>query len=309
MRRHTIITAIALAAPALLLGCAPQHVDEEGPAALKPTSSLVDVGGFRLHLRCQGEGSPVVVLDTGIGETYRTWGSVMEEVSRETRVCGYDRAGYGESEAGPMPRSARQVNTELATLLEQAAAGVSGRPPYVLVGHSLGALHSLVFAADHPDLVAGLVIIDPPPIGFLSGERFPELGQLFQRQIEDVSRAAREARESGEEAQALFYETLASEQEMLATESLEQLLQISDLGSLPLVVISSETPNFLFGEEAEAFQAYWIESNEEVAALSTDSKFVLAEGSGHHVHLDAPGLLIGLIREMVSTLRREGSPE
>src|ERR1044072_6718532 len=77
----------------------------ESVPAFDPPGRLVDVGGFRLHSRCTGEGSPSIVLDAALGGSSLTWSLVHPELAKLTRVCSYDRAGFGWSEAGPMPRT------------------------------------------------------------------------------------------------------------------------------------------------------------------------------------------------------------
>ena len=143
-------------------------------AAPGPVGRLVDIGGHSLFIRTWGEGSPAVVIEPGIGDAGLVWQGVIDALSGETLVALYDRAGYGRSGAGPMPRSADRVVTELARLLPAAPVD----HPYVIVGHSLGAMHALLYASEHPNLVAGVVLLDPPPIGFIKGERFPELVQM-----------------------------------------------------------------------------------------------------------------------------------
>ena len=117
---------------------------------------LVDVGGYRLHLHCVGEGSPTVVLDAGLGAFSLDWGAVQPQIAATTRVCAYDRAGLGWSEPGPRPRSPQQFADELHTLLTNA--GVEG--PYVLVAHSISGKTARLFASQHPNEVAGMVLID-----------------------------------------------------------------------------------------------------------------------------------------------------
>ena len=117
---------------------------------------LIDVGGHRLHLDCTGSGSPTVVLEPGAGMSSSTLGWVAPAVARETRVCVYDRAGRGWSDPADTTQDATQIATDLHTLLQRA-----GEPgPYVLAGHSFGGLYSLTFAVQHPNDVAGVVLID-----------------------------------------------------------------------------------------------------------------------------------------------------
>jgi pimeloyl-ACP methyl ester carboxylesterase len=118
---------------------------------------LVDIGGFRLHLNCSGAGAPAVVMDAALGGSSISWSLVQPAVAATTLACSYDRAGFGWSEAGPMPRTAGRAADELRELLERA--GVP--PPFVLVGHSFGGLVMRILAARHRGDVAGLVLADP----------------------------------------------------------------------------------------------------------------------------------------------------
>lgn len=119
---------------------------------------LVDVGGHQLHVYCLGNGRPTVVLEAPATGMSAAWGWVQPEVARTTRVCSYDRAGLGWSEAGDRPYQPSAVAGELRELLR--GAGESG--PYVVVGHGLGAAFAVLFAAQFGSDVAGLVLIDPP---------------------------------------------------------------------------------------------------------------------------------------------------
>src|SRR5436189_6420315 len=116
-----------------------------------------DMGGVRLHLNWQGKGSPVVVFDSALCGSSLSWALLQPEIAAMTRACSYDRAGFGWSDAGPMPRTAGRIADELDVLLRRAGEV----PPYVLVGHSFGALVMRVFAARHRADVAGLVLIEP----------------------------------------------------------------------------------------------------------------------------------------------------
>lgn len=122
-----------------------------------PPGTLIDVGGFKLHLSCSGQGRPTVILDSALGGSSVSWSHVQPELARTTRVCSYDRAGLGWSEAGPLPRTAGRMAGELRTLLDRAHVG----PPFVFVGHSFGGLIGHVFTARFRADVAALVLVDP----------------------------------------------------------------------------------------------------------------------------------------------------
>jgi pimeloyl-ACP methyl ester carboxylesterase len=124
--------------------------------AIPLVGQLVDVGGYRLHISCLGTGSPTVVIDTGVGDWSTTWVGIQARVAAITRICIYDRAGYGWSEVGPQPRTSQQFVKELHVLLERA--DISG--PYIMVGHSLGGLTARLFAYDYPLEVVGVVFVD-----------------------------------------------------------------------------------------------------------------------------------------------------
>jgi pimeloyl-ACP methyl ester carboxylesterase len=97
------------------------------------------------------------VFEGGLGAPSLMWALVQPGVAQHARACSYDRAGYGWSDPGPESRTARRLAGELRALLQ--AAGEA--PPYVFAGHSLGAIIVRVYAADYPDEVAGLVLVDP----------------------------------------------------------------------------------------------------------------------------------------------------
>src|SRR5580704_6584041 len=122
-----------------------------------PPGELVNAGGHRLHIYCMGEGTPAVVMDSGFPASSLSWTFVQPAVARFTHTCSYDRAGLGWSDAGPMPRSSRQIVEELRALLLNA--GVEG--PFVLVGHSFGTFTVRLFASTYPGDVVGLVLVDP----------------------------------------------------------------------------------------------------------------------------------------------------
>jgi pimeloyl-ACP methyl ester carboxylesterase len=243
-----------------------------------------------------------VVIDTGAGDLAQKWHDIQDRLAETSRVCTYDRAGYGRSEPGPMPRHSQRSADELQLLLK--VAGIQG--PYVLVGHSLGGLNAQVFASRYPDLVSGLVLIDPPPLDFFTGKAFSGLYEMASQQTSEYSAAAERARQSvnpGERAKASHLEAVASEHHAFLNESAEQVAAIASFGDTPLTVMAAGMSNPAFGDEAQAFQAFWIEQNRALANRSTDSTFILVEESGHHLEDDAPDAVVRAIDEMVARVR------
>ena len=144
----------------------------------RPSSDqIVDIGTHRLQMHLEGKGVPTVIIDAGLGDQLDKLKPLQERLARVTRVITYDRAGYGQSEPGPMPRHCGREAEELKALLEKAS--VPG--PYVLVGHSLGALNTQVFASKYPDEVAGMVLLDPPPLSFLLGQAYTNLRAMAEQ--------------------------------------------------------------------------------------------------------------------------------
>ncbi|HBY63727.1 MAG TPA: alpha/beta hydrolase, partial [Solibacterales bacterium] len=121
-----------------------------------PPGRLVDIGGFRLHMNEQGNGSPTVILEAGLTSMSAQWAWIQPELAKLTRVVSYDRAGLGWSDPSPDPRDAHTAVRHLRRMLD--AAKIPG--PYVLVGHSMGGLFMRLFAHEHRADVRGLVLID-----------------------------------------------------------------------------------------------------------------------------------------------------
>jgi pimeloyl-ACP methyl ester carboxylesterase len=242
--------------------------------AYPPPGQLVDVGGHRLHLQCTGSGGPTVVLEPGQGGASADIAWVSSAVARTSRVCVYDRAGRGWSDPADSPQDASAIAADLHTLLERAA--VPG--PYVLAGHSFGGLYVLSFAAQHPDDVAGMVLLDstaPKPGPARPADTESTIGRIvalvpaiahlgverllvhrsydgFPPEVQDPARA------NGSTARDLH----SSLQEFLeGSASMQQAAALTDLGATPLVVLTADTGS----------DATWQAAQQHLATLSTNS--------------------------------------
>ncbi len=277
-----------------------------------PPGQLVDVGGYRLHIHCTGSGSPTVVIDAGLGDWSTSWGETVQPgVAKTTRVCTYDRAGMGWSDAGPLPRDAEHFARELHTLLQNA--NVPG--PYILVGHSLGGLPVRVFAHEYPSDVAGVVLIEsmnPTHFRAISADVMAQsksqsqpfsFGAMLSRL--GIARLLVKLPFIAPHVSAnddAYYARYIRTQSMQATTDESQGMPASgaeaaavkSFGDLPLIVLTGRLHN----------DVSWQEWQKELLQLSSNSQQLFAEHSGHNVQLDEPGAAVAAILKMVELVRQ-----
>jgi len=269
-----------------------------------PSDRMVSVGSHRLQIHVEGSGVPAVVMDAGIGDQLDKLRPLQSRIAQVTQVITYNRAGYGQSEPGPLPRNSSREAEELKALLENASV----RGPYVLVGHSLGALNVQVFASRYPDEVAGMVLLDPPPLSFIIGQDYTDLRAMAEQmtaQWQAIADSAAGSPDPQEQARSVFFRMIASEHREMFGETAKTVGAISTFGDLPLVVLAAGKPNPAFGEGAEEYQRYWVEQSRAMAAKSTASKFVLAEEASHYLYLDVPDLVAESILSVVRQAREK----
>ncbi|MFN2224751.1 MAG: alpha/beta fold hydrolase [Anaerolineae bacterium] len=293
---------------------------------------MVDVGGYRLHLNCQGDHQghhgPTVVMEAA--EFSSSWAAVQPEVARFARVCTYDRAGLGWSDRGPNPRTAANIVEELHQLLRRASV----EPPYVLVGHSKGGMFARLYAHQYPDDVVGMVLVDaaheaqelqfPAEITRRNQKGRQQMVQLLGlvRRLNSIGLLTpilagnadrllgaipEEARESSL-AVALsdrFLETTIEETKALDEHFAEvRAAQITTLGEIPLIVLTAvdqfaALERSLPPDVVERLAAVTQELQTELCALSPRGKQVPVKGSSHHIQVDRPQVVIDAIREVV----------
>ena len=241
----------------------------------------VDVGGHSLNLLIGGQSStsaPAVVLEGGFGAGIASWSRVQAEIAKFAQVISYDRAGLGQSELGPKPRSAKQIALELHIALQKAGI----KAPYVLVGHSLGGPLIRVFAGMYPNEVAGMILIDP------AQETFDEWTKIhpppgFKDEEAKIAKAPQGLRDE--------YAAIG--------ETYEQARTARVPPGIPVTLLTAMQDQ---GMPAEA-RRVWAEKQKEWIDKVPGGKRIVAEKSGHFIQLQEPELVINAIKEVVEKAR------
>ena len=317
-----ILVALAIAGYTAFNAIAVHSFWARNPAPGK----LVDVDGYRMYIDCAGSGSPTLILEAGGQNDSTIWNGVQPALSKTTRVCSYDRAGFGWSDTRPTPRDADHIAAELHRLLLRA--GIAG--PIVLMGHSIGGIYIRDYVIHYPADVAGLVFVDsstpfqdknpafiraaqaggnssfatpawlfnvalivgvPRLLGMCKGEPGPE-ATLNKLRAEDICRLRT----------AAFSEV---EDENFHLSS-QQTLSSSSFGTFPILIISHDPAKSLPAKPSEADldrQNAWGQMQDDLKNLSTRSRRIIAKNSSHHVMLDRPDLIEKEVPAFIEQIR------
>lgn len=297
----------------LLTVLAPRGVraDDSG---FVPPGKLVDVNGRIMHINCIGNKSPSIILDSGAGGFSLEWENIQKKLSQYVRVCAYDRAGYGWSEMGLLPRTTKRIANELHTLLKNA--GIHG--PFILVGHSFGGFTAQYYARRFHDEIVGIVLIDSSHEEQVL--RLPENGKdvvrrsLHQDRSNMVTRSVLNEhfpKENAAIAQQLMarWSSLLTWREEMANYALSsrQLRDIHNepLPEVPLVVLTRGKRVWPETEYGDAMEASWKELQDELIYLNHNATHVIAENSGHSIHLDEPDLVVDAIHDVLDDVMKD----
>jgi pimeloyl-ACP methyl ester carboxylesterase len=279
------------------------------------TGRLFDVGGFRMHLDCTGEGSPMVILESGLGDTYASWRKVQPQIAKFVRVCSYDRAGLGYSDSRSLPRTSKVIAGELHALLQ--AAGIA--PPYILVGHSMGGFDVRLYASLYRNEVAGMVLVDashpdqenrfPPELKNMEGSWVREAEFLKYTMPFGIPRLLGLCDEDPVQraAECNFHTAAESVAELKSfPESAAQTAASGSLGDLPLVVLSHDPDkpsSDLPADVATPVNDAWEKMQKELSQLSTRGTQVVAKNSSHYIQTDRPDVVIDAVRGVLDQVR------
>jgi pimeloyl-ACP methyl ester carboxylesterase len=297
--------------------------------AVARPGALVDVGGRKVHINCTGSGQPTVVLEAGSGAFALDWLFVQPEIAKTTRVCSYDRAGLGWSDPLGKPETPDGVVRDLHAALQSAGE----KPPYVLVGASIGGLYARAYQLQYPTDVAGLVLVDsahednlripgpdgkPAVIWSVSAEQLrttlerfipkdmpppppppPSEGAPFDKLPAELltTRVTFESRffkTMGANTRDQMLEMIESQRVTLTKLHDTDARQPQPLGNRPIIVLSAGT-----GGDPE-FKA----THPKLAQLSTNSSHRTIAGSGHEIHLYQPTAVVRAIQDVVDAVRR-----
>jgi len=268
-----------------------------------PPGAFFSLETNKIHLHCIGEGSPIIVFDSGVGGSHLDWVNVQSRAGEFTQACSYDRSGYGWSEMGIKPRTSKRIVSELTKILKIAKK----EPPYILVGHSFGGLNMQLFARTNPKDVVGLVLIDS--IHTEQYKRFENAGieiptmnttrfllgskdQVTEGMPEEYKDIAYELVRSDEAVSSMFNELRNIH---VSTQEISTAAKMPDI---PISVITHgkkvwDNPMFKNMEEI------WLELQTQLSQSSSKGKLLIADSSGHHIHLEQPELILNEIKSIL----------
>ena len=250
----------------------------------------LDVGGYKLYINCEGQvrkGTPVVVMDSGMGNSSESWLGIQPKVAEFARVCIYDRAGLGNSDPSIHTQATTQMALDLRNLLARTSVG----DPLVLVGHSLGGINVRLYASMYPTEVVGMVLVDST-----HEEQFARMDALIP---EDIKKQFPPS--------ALV---LMSNEKIDFTENPERRARLAKWhADIPLIVLTAANakpdPPGPLAYLAPQFEQIRQDLQQDLVHRSAKGKQIIATKSGHYIQQDEPELVLNAIREVIDATRKQ----
>ena len=237
----------------------------------------LEVDGRMLRMRIEGQGSPTVVLEIGLGGPLEEWDMVQTEVARFAKVVAYDRIGAVDTKSS-------LTGEEIAHELHAALKNAGVQPPYVLVGQSLGGVYNRIFASLYPEEVAGMVLLDPTQEEFLDWLEIHHPKQKLNKRI--VKNWA--------EGAGIW-------------DTMDQVRVSAPLPDVPVIVVTGT--KFIDDKLRIKTLPMWTASHKKWVSSLPQGQHVLATESGHGVQIEAPELVVDLIRNVVEAQRDRASSD
>ncbi len=285
-----------------------------------PPGQTFRVDGHTMRIDCSGSGSPAIVLDAGLGNDGLIWGRVQPALAKTTRVCSYDRAGFGWSDALPPPRDADHIAAELHGLL--AEAQVTG--PIVLMGHSIAGIYIRDYATRYPENVVGLIFVDgstplqnrnpafkahpnpPPPSSFQTLLNKAKFAVGIPRLLGECSDSLPGFDPHAAQLQAedqCHDRSAAVDAELESFDrSGEETVHTGPYGTLPILIFSQDPVRTAQSLTMDMVMA-WNQMQEDLKQLSTRSRRIIAKGSSHYIQGDRADLIEREVPKFIEQIR------
>ena len=269
----------------------------------KPPGRFINIGFQTMYVDCLGENKPTIIVDVGIAASSASWYKIAKELSKNTRICLYDRAGYGWSDSGRGERTTATIVHELKLLVKRAE--IPG--PYIIVGHSFGGFTARYFAARFPENVAGLVLVDsshPEQIYRLSAldnqGKKPLITGRDANAPADFSEFERKWYFLNSSRKATFAQMAELK---YFKQSAYQVKHSGPLKDIPIAVLSrgiAQLPEL----NGVSLENEWLDMQKDLLNLSKNSWHSIIVNSGHNIHEEAPAKIIENILEVIEKSRK-----
>ena len=269
-----------------------------------PPGKFIQLESHRLHVTCVGEGPVTVLFEPGLGGSAFEWHLIQQQIAEQAVACVYDRAGYGWSDPSPFTGNVRQLASEANQMLDQ----VSDSKKLILVGHSFGGFVVRMLAKYRQQQVIGMVLVDASHEDQLERMETPGKTKILPSGntfvINRTNIPDNLPKETGRKVAAFLRmrkSYVATEREMRSfRESVNQVKLLDDNYSFPLTVIHRGLNPMSIEKDGEERHRIWGELQQALARLSSDGEVIVAQQSGHHVHIDEPKLVIDAIINMLN---------
>jgi len=327
----TLLLALSAGAPLVAQAAEAASTD----SLFATAHQRVDIGGRKLHLYCSGAGATTVIFDSPSGDGGWAWFRVQPEVARHTRACIYDRAGLGFSDPAPRPNTSDNAVEDL-----HKALGVAGiKPPYLLVGNSLGGSNVQVYAYRYPKEVNGLVLVEPQTenetarLDKVTGGKIKQVYAMVKQQDQYCLAEAKKGFKAGSEpftncignplefygpvlGKAVlksemtksYWRTRVDEYKAIDTSDAQLRALRKPFGDIPLLVLTrGVSPYAVPGKPQSALNKAMEDENEkihkELAALSTKGKQRVVPGASHVIQTEQPAAVAQAVLEVLRQIK------